>query len=135
MHSPEWARLAGFALTIITGADLDFLDLDADPPECFEAQPNDDPDNEVVDMEDEDLIWPKVEELADWWEKQTCYEQGISYLNGKEKTQANLLENLKLGRQSHRTAAATELALLEPMQTLFSVEAPGFRQLRQLNDV
>jgi hypothetical protein len=50
MGNPVTARLAGEALSLLTGADFDKLKLDGQRPEDFEYGPNDDPSDASVDM-------------------------------------------------------------------------------------
>jgi uncharacterized protein (TIGR02270 family) len=48
MAEPATARLAGEALSMITGLDLAYRDLDRRPPADFQSGPNDDPEDENV---------------------------------------------------------------------------------------
>jgi len=59
MAVPALARVAGESFTMITGVDLAYDDLDTDKPEGFDAGPTEDPEDENVEMDqDEDLPWP-----------------------------------------------------------------------------
>ncbi|HLY74698.1 MAG TPA: TIGR02270 family protein [Planctomycetota bacterium] len=127
---PPIARVAGEALSMITGVDLAYQDLDAKKPEGFEAGPNDDPkDDNVAPDPDEDLPWPHPPRLRVWWDAQKSrYAAGRRYLVGKEISAASVREILKTGRQRQRAAAALELAILQPGTPLAEARAPGFRQ-------
>lgn len=134
MQVPELARLAGEAFTLITGADLADLDLEGEQPEGFEAGPTENPEDEDVALDaDEDLPWPNPDKIAAWWtSNQARFRKGHRYLLGQSITVAHCLGVLRSGYQRQRTAAALELALLQPKEPLFEVRAPGHRQRRLL---
>ena len=134
MEVPELARVAGEALTMITGVDLAYGDLEGEWPEGFEAGPTEEPEDEDVEMDqDEDLPWPKPALIAEWWnEKKGEFRSGTRYLVGKPVSAEHLLQVLRTGYQRQRAAAALELAMLQPGQPLFEVRAPGFRQQKIL---
>ncbi len=125
MEEPELARVAGEAMSMITGLDLAYLDLDTDWPEGFEAGPTEDPDDEDVAMdEDESLPWPNPQLLAQWWQENMAqYQSGVRYLCGKPITEAQCIHVLKQGYQRQRNAAALELALMG--KPYFETRAPG----------
>jgi len=127
---PAVARVAGEALSMITGVDLAYQDLDGDQPEGFEAGPNDDPKDENVEPDpDEDLPWPHPGRARAWWaSQQSRFASGKRYLVGKEITAESLRDLLRTGCQRQRAAAALELAMREPGTPLQEVRAPGFRQ-------
>jgi uncharacterized protein (TIGR02270 family) len=128
--TPELARVAGEAFTMITGVDIAYQDLDADKPEDFEAGPNENPEDENIDMDpDDNLPWPAPELIAKWWNlHQAEFENGTRYLLGKPISVEWCRQVLRSGRQRQRAAAALELAIREPSQPLFNVAAPGVRQ-------
>lgn len=134
MKIPALARAAGEAFSMITGIDLAYEDLEGEWPEGFEAGPTENPEDEDVAMDpDEDLAWPAPQLVADWWSKnQAGFRSGTRYLAGKPITANNLRQVLQTGYQRQRAAAAIELAMLQPGQTLFEIRAPGFRQQRIL---
>jgi uncharacterized protein (TIGR02270 family) len=134
MAVPEYARIAGEALSFITGVDLSYDSLDQKMPDGFQSGPTDDPADENVEMDaDEDLPWPDVEKVAAWWSRNRgTFQPGTRHLLGKPITPAWMLEVLKIGGQRHRAAAALELTFANPGRPLFEVRAPGFRQQQAL---
>jgi uncharacterized protein (TIGR02270 family) len=128
------ARPAGEAFSMITGADLAYLDLERDQPEGFEAGPTEDPADENVAMDpDENLPWPDLKLVEKWWaanNAQFC--AGHHFLCGREISPASLIQTLHDGYQRQRAAAALELALLEPRRPLFEVRARGDWQQKLL---
>jgi uncharacterized protein (TIGR02270 family) len=135
MQVLELARLAGEAFSFIAGVDLAYEDLDADKPEGFESGPTEDPADNNVEMDpDEDLPWPDPEKIQAWWTaKQGLFQSGGRYLLGSPITEQQCLTVLRDGFQRQRAAAALELALMKPAETLFEVRAPGWRQMRSFN--
>lgn len=134
MHTPELARPAGDALAMITGLDIAYENLEAEPPEGFTAGPTDDPaDEDVAPDPDEDLPWPDPELIARWWSRNgTRLRPGTRHLCGKPISRDHCREVLRTGHQWQRAAAALELCLMAPGQPLFEIRAPGFRQARLL---
>ena len=130
MAVPKSARVAGESFTMITGVDLAYDDLDTDKPEGFEAGPTEDPEDENVEMDqDEDLPWPNPELIRKWWFTHRLeFSNGTRYLLGKPMAIDSLNEVLRTGKQRQRTAAALELAMRQPGTALFNTSAPGFRQ-------
>jgi uncharacterized protein (TIGR02270 family) len=126
MELEKIKRVAGEAFSMTTGVDLASLDLDGDPPEGFE-------DEDVGMDPDEDLPWPEPELVRKWWQQhQGEFRPGLRYLRGKEITPESLKNALTSGNQRQRTAAAIELAILQPMQPLFEVRSRGKDQLKRL---
>ena len=130
MEMPDHARVAGEAFTMITGVDIAYEDLEGEWPEGFEAGPTESPEDEDVEMDqDEDLPWPDPELISGWWEKNRgVFRNGTRYLLGKPISSEHLQHVLRHGFQRQRVAVAMELAMMHPGQTLFEVRAPGFRQ-------
>ncbi|PXF58144.1 MAG: hypothetical protein C4B58_07635 [Deltaproteobacteria bacterium] len=130
MEMPDHARVAGEAFTMITGVDLAYEDLDGEWPEGFEAGPTESPEDEDVEIDqDEDLPWPDPELIAEWWNKNKgSFQNGTRYLLGKFISPEHLQHVLRHGFQRQRAAVALELAMMHPGQPLFEVRAPGFRQ-------
>jgi uncharacterized protein (TIGR02270 family) len=127
-------RLAGEAFTLITGADLDALELWRARPENFESGPTDNPDDENVDMDpDEGLMWPDPEKVARWWENNAHrFQPGQRYFMGAPVTREHCIHILKEGYQRQRILAAHYLCLLQPGTPLFNTSAPAWRQQRLL---
>lgn len=130
MSQPEFARVAGYAFSMITGIDLQAYKLDALQPEGFEAGPNDDPEDGNVDMDaDEDLDWPHPELVAKWWEKNGAqFNIGTRYLAGNPVSPESCAQILQTANQSTRHAASIEIALSSPAATFINVKAPGYTQ-------
>ena len=134
MHVPELARVAGEALTMITGVDIAGEGLETEWPLGFHAGPTEDPDDENVEMDpDENLPWPDPEAVARWWHAQRGqFQPGVRYLAGKPITDDWLQQVLRQGYQRQRAAAALELAIRHPGEPLFEVRAPAWRQKQLL---
>ncbi len=134
MAVDDVARVAGEALTMITGVDIAYLDLERNRPEGFESGPTENPEDEDVAMDpDENLPWPDPALIEKWWASHASeFKPGQRYLVGKPITPENLQWVLRHGRQRQRAAAAIELALLDPGAPLFEVRAPAARQKRLL---
>ena len=130
MEDPDLTRSAGEAVSMITGVDLAYEDLDKDQPEGFEAGPTEDPKDENVDLDsDEDLPWPNPELLAQWWnENKNRFSAHTRYLAGNPIESKHLIHVLKAGYQRQRMAASVEIAMMRPGTPLFEIRAPGKRQ-------
>jgi uncharacterized protein (TIGR02270 family) len=134
METPDIARIAGEAFSMITGADLALENLVGKSPEGFESGPTENPEDENVAMDpDGDLPWPDPQRTHKWWEANTGrFTPGQRYLVGKPVSAEHCQHVLREGYQRQRSAAALELALMDPAAPLFETRAPGFRQQRQL---
>lgn len=130
MDNPKLARMAGASFSFITGADIAYLDLDGDRPEGFEAGPSENPADADVAMDpDENSPWPDPKKILAWWSANAQrFQVGVRYLLGEPISEANCRKVLREGFQNQRAAAALELALMNPNQTLFEIRAPGWRQ-------
>jgi uncharacterized protein (TIGR02270 family) len=130
MANPATARLAGEAFTLVTGADLDTLQLWRPHPEDVVSGPSDDPDDENVDMDpDEGLMWPDPEKTGRWWDTNASrFQPGQRYFMGAPVTREHCVDVLKNGYQRQRILAAHYLCLLEPGTPLFNTSAPAWRQ-------
>ncbi len=129
-EAPDLARVAGEALSLITGVDIAYEDLEGDPPDDFEAGPTERPEDEDVSPDpDEDLPWPNPEPIKAWWDANSGgFRIGTRYLMGEPVSEPQCRRVLETGSQRQRQAAALELALLRPDAPLFETRAPGFRQ-------
>jgi uncharacterized protein (TIGR02270 family) len=134
MVLPPIARVAGEAFCLISGADLVYQDLEGDQPEGFESGPTEDAEDDKVAMDaDENLPWPALERVRQWWDgSRANFSAGKRYLVGQAITLESLPEVLRTGWQRQRAAAAIELALRQPRKGLFEVRAPGKRQQQSL---
>jgi uncharacterized protein (TIGR02270 family) len=134
MGDIKTTRLAGEALSLITGLDLAWLDLEVKPPENFESGPNDDPNDPNVDMDEDDgLPWPDPVKIQAWWHSNAPrFQPGMRYFMGQPLNRDNCLRVLKEGFQRQRIAAALYLSLLNPGTPLFEWRAPARRQQRLL---
>ena len=134
MRENTYARLAGEAFSIITGASLSLLELEDDRPANFESGPNDDPNDPNVDSDpDEGLPWPRVTKIESWWSTNASrFERGTRYFVGEPLTRFHLTTVLKRGNQRQRILAAHYLCLLDPGTPLFNTSAPAWRQQRWL---
>lgn len=134
MTNDAIARVAGESFSLITGADLAWLDLERKPPDLVAAEPNDVPSDANVEMdEDEGLPWPDVERIERWWSRNSSrFASGQRYLVGAPVTREHCIEILKTGYQRQRILAAHHLCLLEPGSVLFEWRAPVWRQAQAL---
>jgi uncharacterized protein (TIGR02270 family) len=135
MERPEYARAAGEAFSIITGVNLTNENLEGDRPDGFEAGPNDDPENEDVEMDlDENLSWPNVERVSRWWEQnEKAFPNGTRFLAGSPISSEHCWHILKTGNQRYRQAAALEIALSNSDSVHFNIKAPGMWQINKIN--
>jgi uncharacterized protein (TIGR02270 family) len=134
MTVPELARAAGASFSMITGVDLEKSDLEGEEPEGFEAGPNDDPDDENVEMDpDEDLIWPDPEKVLKWWDENSeAFPPGTRFLAGSPITPEHCAHVLRTGSQHNRQAAALELVLSQPDVGYFNIKLKGNRQTKPI---
>ncbi len=134
MAKPATERLAGEAFTLITGADLDALQLYRARPDDFESGPTDDPDDPNVEIDpDEGLPWPDVAKVEQWWAANgSRFQKGTRCFMGAPVTRAHCVDVLETGCQRQRILAAHHLCLLEPGTPLFNTSAPAWRQKKLL---
>ncbi|KPJ92434.1 MAG: hypothetical protein AMJ53_09395 [Gammaproteobacteria bacterium SG8_11] len=125
MTIPELARKAAESFVNITGADLIDFDLAGDEPAGFEVGPSENPEDEFVEMDaDEDLPWPDVDKIAQWWANyKDHYAAHERYLCGQPINVESLNRIIDIGKQTHRHAAALELTLISPGKPLIEVRA------------
>ncbi|GJH21758.1 TIGR02270 family protein [Caballeronia novacaledonica] len=111
---PAHARIAGESFSMITGADLKYLDLNRDAPS---SATDDVP-------EDEDLPWPDTAAIREWWSKASPrFTKGHRYLTGQPVSRAGAIRTLRDGFQRQRRAAAIELVCASDASVLFPVDA------------
>ncbi len=128
MEDESISRVAGFAFTMLTGADLEFLDLNREPPE-----PSDEDVDPAIEDPDAELPWPHVARVRDWWTQyKKDYVAGRRYLMGLPVERTSLQRVLAVGKQPHRRAAALEQVLLDAKTPLYLTSKPGWAQAREL---
>ena len=134
MTRPELARAAGSAFSMITGIDLADAKLEGELPEGFKEQPNDDPEDEDVQMDpDEDLSWPDAERVLKWWDENSeAFPPGTRFLAGSPITPEHCAQVLKTGSQRDRQAAALELALSQPEAMYPNIKEPAHQQIAKI---
>ncbi len=133
MASPELARAAGDAFSMITGADLVEESLEGEWPEGFEAGPNDDPEDKAIDMDDDDdLSWPDMARVTQWWKNNKgALPMGYRFLTGGRVSLEHCSRVLEDGSQRQRQAAALELALAQPEAVYINCRTPMHRQTKR----
>jgi len=130
MASVDTARVAGEAFSLITGADLDTLQLYAERPAEVETGPSEDPADEQVDLDpDEGLPWPDQKKVERWWAGNSSrFQKGTRYFVGAPLARSHCIDVLRTGYQRQRILAARYLCLLDPGARLFNTSAPAWRQ-------
>lgn len=134
MGDDKLCRVAGESFSLITGADLAWLDLERKPPEGSSTGPTDDPEDTDVAMDaDDGLPWPDIERVQRWWNGNASqFVAGERYFLGQPPDPAHCIEVLKSGYQRQRMLAAFHRCLLQPGTALFEWRAPEPRQRRAL---
>jgi uncharacterized protein (TIGR02270 family) len=134
MDDPKVARLAGEAFSLMTGADLAWLDLERKPPDGGEGGPTDDPADDDVSLdEDESLPWPDSERVRAWWSTHAGrFQAGERHFMGAPPSWSHCVQVLGDAGQRQRLAAAEYLCLLRPGTPLFQTSAPAWRQSQWL---
>ncbi|MDU9037724.1 TIGR02270 family protein [Pseudomonas corrugata] len=134
MSNLPYARVAGEAFSMITGADLALLDLELQDLPDFDAGPNDNPADPDVAMDpDENLPWPDPRPIEAWWQANGGqFQVGTRYLLGLAHSERSFQQVLICGQQRQRIAAACGLARFRPNEVLFPTSAPIWRQKRLL---
>lgn len=126
---PKLARLAGEAIHVITGVDLEKGGMTAVD---HSARQQDD-DDELEEDLDDGLACPDPQAIYAWWqEKASTFASGVRYRFGKPYGTAVLLDGLKHANLRHRHHAAFELALLAPTFPYIETRALARVQLMQL---
>jgi uncharacterized protein (TIGR02270 family) len=134
MNSPALARLAGEAFMMITGIGLNDHGLHQEAPSTPDDESADSGDQEQQSLDYEsDLPWPSPNLVAKWWDQnRDAFASGTRYLMGQPISARAMLDVLVRGTQRQRSAAALELALLEPTNALWEIRSPGSRQRKLL---
>lgn len=131
-EDPKLARLCGESISMITGVDLAYQDLENVDMDDPTAGPNDNPNDANVDMDpDENLPWPHLERLQHWWPKQSSnYPVGQSFVAGQPRQAETLQRVIQQGFQRQRNVAALCLGLSAPQALLKDTRAPSHQQVR-----
>lgn len=134
MADPERARVAGEAFTLITGADLDGLQLYRPQPETAQLGPTNDPKDADVSLDPDDgLMWADQDKVHRWWTANAeRFSAGHRHFLGARIATEHCGRVLAKGFQRQRILAAHHLALLAPGTPLFNTTAPAWRQRRAL---
>ncbi len=137
MADPVTTRLAGEAFCWITGADLARMDLETLNAPALPEQPDEDPLNDDVSLdEDDSLPWPDVARVQAWWSRQTTMQAsaaaGQRLFEGEPPSPALMRRILLDGTQRRRAQAARWACVLQTGTRLFPVAAPTWRQRRWL---
>ena len=135
MHEAPLARVAGEALTLITGVDIEAEGLARAAPGDHVDLVDDDPSHERVEMDEDDgLAWPDPDRMSAWWrEHEGRFAVGTRTFMGRVPDRDHCVHVLRIGTQRQRLAAAEHLHLLDPGKPLFNVAAPAWRQQRLLD--
>ncbi|MEM9319511.1 MAG: TIGR02270 family protein [Pseudomonadota bacterium] len=128
MDDPVLGPVAGESFSMITGADLSFLNLDQSRPEP--AFPNDDPtDDRVALSVDDELPMPARDAVSAWWAEQEFTGRGPHFL-GQPVSETALRDGFEGGYQNQRRVAAYKLAAMAPDAPLANWQA---RQARRVD--
>jgi len=124
MKNPKFARLAGEAFSMITGISIEEKELVLDIPDITEFEHEKDEVESVTLNEDEHLPWPDADRLAVLWQKYSgTLTGGQRYFMGRSINTENCKHFILQGTQRIRSAAAQELALLDPKAPFVNTEA------------
>lgn len=134
MDDPRWARLAGWAFSEITGADLHAEGIAGPRPPGFTSGPDDDPENPDVRLDPEAALpFPVAARAAAYWHARRAeLPDGRRLLGGQPASVGAALTRLVHGAQPSRRGAALELALraapaLSPHLSPGASHRPGLR--------
>ncbi|HRI63890.1 MAG TPA: TIGR02270 family protein [Polyangium sp.] len=130
MQEAKTARRAGLAFSLMTGVNLGYEPFEGRAPADISAGPTDDADDEDVATDpDEDLPFPNVDAVRDWWkDERDRFVVGNRYLNGNPLTDVAALESIvETGNQMARALAALHLTLSQPRQVLPEVRSVAWR--------
>lgn len=132
MDNPDLARVAGESFSMITGADLAYLDLVQDSSLSADSE-----NEQIEDVElpgyDSNLPWPSPELVLRWWtQQQPRFMPGVRYLAGHPINAASARQVLAVGNQRQRAGAAIEVSLIDESRPLFEIRERADRQRRRL---
>jgi uncharacterized protein (TIGR02270 family) len=123
-EDPALAPLAGEAISMITGLDLDQEGLSTEPP----------PTDAERQAEDEHLPFPDCVQLTTWWQQHgPAFAAGQRHLVGAPIEAGHAMQVLRKGYQRQRAAAALELSRLARGRPMFDVARRADLQLVELH--
>ena len=136
--NPALARLAGWAISIITGLDLEEHGLAQAAPQ--EAKPSAQSERlRPISDPDTGLAWPNLAALQVWWQVQQSQlgqsAQAKYIWGGSVSDAAHCLRVLAQGSQAARYAAAQGLALHDRRWPLFEIRAASNMQKEELAEL
>lgn len=132
--APPLARLAGWALTTITGVDPVAAKLMGHAPEGFSAGPSDKPFEHLVDADpDARLPWLDPARTAAWCAAAPSAPSGVALLYGRRRDREVFTWALREAPQWARAVARAGLVDAGDAAPL-PVDAPAFRQTRALRE-
>ncbi len=122
MQTTEFARVSAEAFCLITGTDLVKMNMTVKAPVDSDVSPTEDSGDENVKMhDDENLPWPDVVKLNNYWNSvKSNYTAGTRYLLGSHIGLMFLKNNLDKVCQRQRHAIAYEIALIDRSEKLFN---------------
>ena len=125
MQDANLARLAGEAFSLITGADLQRLQVTGPPlKNATPAAESDDRDEHSPLDEDEHLPWPDMHKVAALWQRNgQNFIVGQRYFVGRPLAVDALKDRLANGFQRQRHAAVLHLALIDASNRLLNTRA------------
>ena len=133
MKVPKLARVAGESFSLITGANIAYDDLDGEKPEGFEAGPTENPEDENVAMDPDELALARPGPDPEVVERPPGQFRQGHPLPPRPAHHRRLPSPGPQDRlPAPARAAAIELAILKPGRPLFEVRAPGWRQQAML---
>jgi uncharacterized protein (TIGR02270 family) len=133
MEREPFARVAGEAFTLITGVDLEALELAADAPELIQGDTRDSEGLLLGSDPDEGLPWPDARKVSKWWEENKArFATGVRWFMGEPLSAESVLTVLRKGHQRQRRTAALHRALQNPNAVLFNCRAPASQQRHAL---
>lgn len=123
MNVTPHARIAAESFSFITGLNLTDNNFDGSTPADHEPVPNEDPLDDRVELDpDENLPWPVVNKVQDWWNKNHArFQPGTRYLVGEPLSETRCNKVVIEGYQRQRAYAALELALKNPGQPIIDI--------------
>ena len=123
----EHARLAAWAIGLITGIDIAASGLSQAAPEEKEEK---DPHKVPVSDPDFQLPWPNPSKLRAWWQavQTRMLGKGKLLLGQSAEDEEHCLAVLAHGNQTARFAAAVQFALAHPGNPFMETRAPASRQ-------